>query len=612
MRCAQMILRMITTLGLLSLGGCNKSPISPTVGSETHWLQACDSSAECGEENACVCGICTAPCQADSCATAGPAAVCLAPDAPGAVALCGALPANATGICAQGCGRPADCGAGLTCEAQTCVPAIDEAAPLPRRISQRTTALGGAQVDLLFVIDDSGSMCQEQDALSQAFEQISGEFADVDYRIAVTSTDAQVAQPGLFIAEPTDAVPSLNCRDENDQPFLPITADCPALLGGLDDPALIRADLVANETMLRDWFRCLVTLGTGGDGFESGLNAAVRATRCDGPNAARFSACCDGDTFDPTCQQPGPAPDFLRPDAPLVVVFLTDENDCTAGDQLPALSQFPVCQSTVDADDDGVPDGYATHCGGDVGAAACYAEDCQDLAIADCAEALCTIARSENSNCEWDRDRLVPPERVAEALAGLKRDANDVTVWAYAGPELRTLDGDPVRFDRGEPDEICAPALDDVEACCPNGRCVGPVEPTCESVQGSSSSGHRYGALAQTVVGGCGPEDGCSICADQLDFSGAGGRLAAQRHGACLSARPGCFIDAALTPCPDADSRADPENYALRAELDGAEMQRGADWILTAEPACPSGLRFEATNPEDLPVNASIQLRYAR
>lgn len=604
---------IVLAMGLLAgLSACNRQPLTPKTGSETHWLQACDDSAECGEENACVCGICTTPCRAGTCDAAGPDAVCLAPDAPGAIALCGALPAEATGICARGCAGPDDCSAGLTCEANVCVPIIDEAAAAPQRISQRTGPAGSAQIDMLFVIDNSGSMCQEQDALARAFDLISGPLQAFDYRIAVTSTDAITDQPGLYLDEPAPAVPSLNCRDADDEPFTPNTADCGVVLQGLADPAIIRADAVADEAMLQAWFRCLATLGTGGDGFEVGLATAVRATRCDGPNAGRFIACCDGATFDPDCSQPGPAPDFLRPDAQLVLVFLTDEDDCSSGAQVPTLSQFPICRSTADADADGIPDGYADHCGGDVGAAACYAADCGEQDVETCAAALCAIDRRDNSNCAWDRDLLLPTGEIAAALKRLKRDANDVTVWAYAGPVLRTLAGDPVHFNRGEAAEMCMAPLDDVDACCPDGQCVGEIEPTCTSPLGSAFSGHRYAAVAEAMVSGCAPDDGCSICAATPDLSGAGARLAAQRHGACLSARPGCYVDADLTPCADAESAANPDNYALRAELDGVEMIRDTDWALTAEPTCPSGMRFEALDPEGLPADASIQLLYAR
>lgn len=34
-------------------------------GTKTNWLKACDSSLECGEEGACVCGLCTMPCSGD-------------------------------------------------------------------------------------------------------------------------------------------------------------------------------------------------------------------------------------------------------------------------------------------------------------------------------------------------------------------------------------------------------------------------------------------------------------------------------------------------------------------------------------------------------------------
>ena len=126
--------------------------------------------------------------------------------------------------------------------------------------------------NIMLMIDDSGSMCQEQRALSQVFDGLSDALDGVDYRVAVTNTDLQMDDPGVFLARPAAPVASLNCRDENDEPLVPDTADCAATLAALDDPALIRPDQVTDQQMLERWMRCLVTLGTGGDGFEAEIS----------------------------------------------------------------------------------------------------------------------------------------------------------------------------------------------------------------------------------------------------------------------------------------------------------------------------------------------------
>ena len=597
-----------------AISGCNKSPVEtvkPIAGSETHWLRSCDTDAECGDANACVCGICTRPCAANTCSLLGDDTVCVPPDSAAAIALCGALPAEATGVCAAECAGPANCAAGYTCEANVCVPGEVEERPL-QRISQRSQVRGPTKLDLLFVIDNSGSMCQEQRALSTAFAEIVEAFTDIDYRIAVVSTDLQNAeQRGQFLAKPTLPVASLNCRDLDDEPIVPDTADCAALYETLADPALIRSDLMPDDATLARWFRCNTTLGTGGDGFEKGMGAVVRATQCNGPNADRFAACCTAEeTFDPTCQQPGPAPEFLRPDAQLAVVFVTDENDCTDATDTPALSQFPICRADPDTDE--IPAEYATHCGADVTAEACYRRDCGDSDREECRLERCVISRRDNSNCEWYRDTLVSIENIAGALKGLKRNPSDVAVWAFAAPDAVTDAGDPIRFDPGEPAEMCMQPFDDVDACCPNGRCISEIQVSCESALGSAFSGHRYQALADAMPFGCGPAEGCSICADTLDLSPALGQVVDARFSVCLTGRPACFTGPELTRCADAESRNNLDNYTIRAELDGVPMQRGVDWELQINEGCPTGMLFVPLAPEALPVGGSIQLLYAR
>jgi hypothetical protein len=83
------VLFLLALMGLflLAFGGCNQNPVGPTgpqTGSETHWLESCDVDADCGEENACVCGVCTVPCgSAEACAVAGEASLCALAGAPG-------------------------------------------------------------------------------------------------------------------------------------------------------------------------------------------------------------------------------------------------------------------------------------------------------------------------------------------------------------------------------------------------------------------------------------------------------------------------------------------------------------------------------------------------
>jgi hypothetical protein len=124
------------------------------------------------------------------------------------------------------------------------------------------------QVDILFVVDDSGSMTEEQQALSRGFGTFLAELeaSETAYRIALVSTSQDSADLGrtAFIGDP----PVLN----------PLT----------DTISL---------------FQERVLIGVAGSDHEKGLQAAADALEAN--------------------------PEFLRTGANLVVLFVTDEEDCS-------------------------------------------------------------------------------------------------------------------------------------------------------------------------------------------------------------------------------------------------------------------------------------------
>jgi hypothetical protein len=80
----------------LWLPGCGaRANSGGNTGSETHWLQACDTDSDCGAY-ACYCGVCTRSCEsAGQCDDeSGPDAECAAPDALEDHAACGDVPAK--------------------------------------------------------------------------------------------------------------------------------------------------------------------------------------------------------------------------------------------------------------------------------------------------------------------------------------------------------------------------------------------------------------------------------------------------------------------------------------------------------------------------------------
>lgn len=104
------------------------------------------------------------------------------------------------------------------------------------------------KVDILFVIDNSLSMMEEQLKISQVFSNFTSHIANLDYRIAITTTDNQASTAG--------AKGSL-------LPFISKTA-------GVAAPA--NTYFIDKNTMnMNQIFIDTINTGTGGSGVETGL-----------------------------------------------------------------------------------------------------------------------------------------------------------------------------------------------------------------------------------------------------------------------------------------------------------------------------------------------------
>ncbi len=197
-------------------------------------------------------------------------------------------------------------------------------------------------VDILFVIDNSGSMGEEQANLAanfQAFvEKLEHPDVEANYRIAVTTTDngnpvcggATTPEGGAFVLSSCrnrleqfvfNGVPQVDARDtacldiceyENDDlEIQPTRTD-------LDLEAKPRPWLenIEGQTNLPagvgtgDAFECFGPQGVDGCGFESPLESMYKAlARTYKTNEASYG--------------------FLREDALLAIIFVTDEVDCS-------------------------------------------------------------------------------------------------------------------------------------------------------------------------------------------------------------------------------------------------------------------------------------------
>ncbi|MCY0991205.1 hypothetical protein OV203_28930 [Nannocystis sp. ILAH1] len=176
---------------------------------------------------------------------------------------------------------------------------------------------GCQKIDFLFVVDNSGSMAEEQEALAVSFDgfisSIQNTVMAEDYHIMVTDTDAGNAflQECLVLCTFFPECEGYPCNN------LPQPEGCDATLGvGLTkDPSDSDCGVVGGnrymingQPNLASTFECLAKVGTNGDGSERPMEAMVAATG----QLTNGGACNDG---------------FLRKDALLVVTFITDEED---------------------------------------------------------------------------------------------------------------------------------------------------------------------------------------------------------------------------------------------------------------------------------------------
>ncbi len=439
------------------------------------------------------------------------------------------------------------------------------------------------RLEMLFVIDDGPTMCEEQAGLTRGFQAFSRfAFAEllpqVQLTVAVVRADlAGSAVPGQLLVDPAPPVADARCASAG-VPDIPDTADCAGLIEAGELPPVVgvgpgqptpatcaeAADPAEAGQCARDHFdrqfRCLATLGTGREAPPQGLEAMRLALDCNGPNRALFEACCvdtgdpeRGSIYNPGCRAAGDdAPRFLHPDAFLMVLFVSDRDDCSGGG-------------------------------------------------ADCADP-------------------TPVRDYYRFLTSLKaRPLAQLWVTALVGPPAFTAEGWPISWVDEPPLEGCAPGSTD-DACCPGGVCRGPEAPSCVSARGEAYAGLRYRRLAREfdAESACEapdrlPPDTARAVACDGEAQGAACQwrdaLDDPRDGICLP--PGDGTGAVCTDCAT----------ICHDDLGGAIAGPWADWsasgpwrgCLQTTPACrvvEDGGRACATDAERAaPENRPLEVR---
>jgi hypothetical protein len=165
-------------------------------------------------------------------------------------------------------------------------------------------------LDILFVIDDSRSMGNEQDSLATNFERLIAEIQSIehglpDLHIGVVSTDLGIG-PYTLPGDGCTATGKMGLL-QNSPPegeTCPVPAD-----RFIRDIADKEGQRLRNyESTLAETFSCIARLGDKGCGYEQPLEAMRRALGAEHDSG------------------------FLREDARLAVIFVTDEDDCSTRD----------------------------------------------------------------------------------------------------------------------------------------------------------------------------------------------------------------------------------------------------------------------------------------
>jgi hypothetical protein len=244
-------------------------------------------------------------------------------------------------------------------------------------VSLDAAETGTDQVDLLFVIDNSASMSEEQQKLNAQLPRLvqvltSGDFDGVpnadgqldfrpvgSLRLGVVSTDLGVSgTPGVWSCGsnaflPTDQAPAFDSPGTVDKPFgddaVLSNSTAVAVTGvtirnppGVGDPIqavaprpecnaaslprFLEYPSGGNAQDIAGWFSCIAELGVNGCAIEQQLEATFKALA---PSTDRSFSRGTGGQGGPMGLNAG----FLRPEAILAIILVTDEEDCSSPDQ---------------------------------------------------------------------------------------------------------------------------------------------------------------------------------------------------------------------------------------------------------------------------------------
>ncbi len=212
--------------------------------------------------------------------------------------------------------------------------------PRPTKEGQTSIPVSiNRDIDILFMVDNSGSMIEEQTSLANNFQRFINVLENIEgglpnVHIGVITSDVGAGPYNIAGCSGNgdngslQSAPSGSCNGPSG-----------AYIEDIDDG---NGGRITNYTgTLADTFSCIAKTGTDGCGFEQPLESSLRALN--GSNATNAG--------------------FLRPDALLAVVYITDEDDCstentmmfdtsstTVSDPLGPLASYRCTEYGIDCD----------------------------------------------------------------------------------------------------------------------------------------------------------------------------------------------------------------------------------------------------------------------
>ncbi|WP_413574879.1 hypothetical protein ACLVWU_11600 [Bdellovibrio sp. HCB290] len=159
--------------------------------------------------------------------------------------------------------------------------------------SQNVEVKANADIDILFVVDNSGSMAEEQKNFSSKINGFMNIIKDANWHVALTTTDPRTTTPA----------PDKTARAWGDGQFRPFDSDTGSLF------VLKASQHSLNDAQTK--LSAAINVGLLGDGSERAINSAYRA-------------------IERTANTPANQ-DFFREKSKLVVIAISDEDECSNG-----------------------------------------------------------------------------------------------------------------------------------------------------------------------------------------------------------------------------------------------------------------------------------------